>query len=326
MLLEKIPDANILFLVPNTSLVEQIYSDMDDYGWDDIHKYVTKLYSGQKPDYKKNVLVSTWQSIHKKPQSFFEKFDVVLCDETHSIKGIMVNQVLKKCINASFRIGFTGTMPKEPSDVYNIKSVLGDVIFKLKSKELIERGLLSKIETLCLLLKYPEDVIKKNKNRPYPEEVSTVYEYENRNSVFKYLFSKFKDGDNTLILCTQIEHLLSVKKYLQENLDKKYKIVEIYGKTKTEDRENIRKGLEQESNVILVGTFSTIGQGFNVRRIHNIIFGSSYKSYIKIIQGIGRGLRKNIHKDKLVLIDLVDDLRYDTRNGKEKKNHLLKLS
>jgi superfamily II DNA or RNA helicase len=215
-------------------------------------------------------------------------------------------------------------MPKEECDVYNIESVLGPVIYKLKSKELMDRGMLSKIKMLNVLLKYPDDVVKKNKNRPYIEELRTVYEYENRNSVFKYLFSKFKDGDNTLILCTQINHLKSIEKYLEENLDEKYMILNIYGKTKTIEREVIRKTLEKEKNVVLIGTFSTIGVGFSVKRINTLIFGSSYKSYIKIIQACGRGLRKSIYKKHLLLIDLVDDLRFTKRTGTIGENHLYK--
>jgi len=324
LLMEKIPDIKILFLVPNTSLVEQIFTDMEDYGWVEINKHVTKLYSGKTPDFKKNVLVSTWQSLYKKQQSFFEKFDVLLCDETQMVKSVMVNDIGKKCINADFRLGFTGSMPKEECERYNIQSVLGLTIFKLKSKELIDRGTLSKIMILNILLKYKEDIIKKNKNRPYVEELNTVYEYNDRNKIFKYLFSKFNDGDNTLILCTQIEHLKQIKQYLEENLDEKYMIVDIYGKTKVSEREHIRKLLEIEKNVVLVGTYSTIGVGFNAKRIHNIIFGSSYKSYVKIIQAIGRGLRISKYKDKLLLIDLIDDLRYTKRTGTIGKNHLYK--
>lgn len=324
LLLAQDPERKILFIVPNTSLVEQLYGDMTLYGWEYISRYVTKLYSGQKPDFRKNILCTTWQSIARKPNSFFEKYDTIICDEAHSVKSTIFNSIGKKCTNAEFRLGFTGTKPKEPCDQYNIESVLGPTIFKLKSKELIDRGLLSKIQIVNMLLKYPDKVVQKNRYRPYVEELRTIYEYENRNKIFDFIFKGIPDGQNTLILCTQIEHLKSIQKYLEENIDDKYMIVNIYGKTKVSERETIRKTLEKESNVILVGTYATIGQGFNVKRLHNIIFASSYKSYIKILQSIGRVLRISKYKDKALLFDLVDDLRFKKRTGNTGKNHIYK--
>jgi superfamily II DNA or RNA helicase len=320
-LIERLDKKKTMLIVPNTSLVEQMFSDFIDYGWLDINKYVTKLYAGRKPDFSKPILITTWQSIYKQSESFFKDFDAVLIDECHNAKSISISSVMKKCKNADYRLGFTGTMPTEKSDEMNIKSSLGPLIFELKSKELIDRGVISMIYIANILLKYPNEVVAVQKGRSYPEEVRFIETYTNRNKAFDFVFNHIKDKQNTLILCNHLDHLSQINTYLTMNLDKKYIIYIISGEIKTQEREDIRRLMEKGENLILLASYGTMSAGVNIKRIHNIIFASSSKSKIRVLQSIGRGLRKHESKDCVVLWDLVDCLDYKTRNSTEKFNY-----
>ena len=314
----------IMMIVPTVSLVNQMYSDFMDYGWYDIDEYVEKLYSGEKPIYNKDVLITTWQSIYTRPQSFFEQYTAIIVDEVHNAKSLSINSIMKKCINADYKYGFTGTMPKEQSDVYNIIGYIGPVLYEQISKNLIDKGVLSQIAIANLLLKYPSDMVERNKNRIYNEEVNTICTYSERNKVFEYLFKHMEDKQNSIILCHLIDHLKLIESYLKNHLDSKYTIYIIYGDIKPSERELIRKTMNEKSNVILLGTYSCLSTGLNINKLHNVIFASSYKSRIKVLQSIGRGLRLHESKSKMILYDLVDDMTWTTRTGSIGKNHIYK--
>lgn len=99
----------ILIVVPTTSLVEQLYKDFEDYGWNARH-HVAKIYGGQDRYVKSPVVISTWQSIYKEPKNYFNRFDVVIGDEAHLFKAKSLTSIMDKCHDAKYRIGLTGTL------------------------------------------------------------------------------------------------------------------------------------------------------------------------------------------------------------------------
>ena len=178
---------------------------------------------------------------------------------------------------------------------------------------MIERGILSKMKIANIILRYPDEFVKYNKKRPYFEEINAIISYPKRNDVFKLILEHIDKSENVLILCSQIEHLKSIRKYIEEFLkdsNRDNTIYEIYGKVDPEEREKIRKQMNNESGVILISSYGTMSTGVNIKRIHHIIFGSSYKSKIKVLQSIGRGLRTHESKKQLILWDIVDDLTW----------------
>ncbi len=312
----------IMLVVPSVSLVNQMYSDFVDYGWLKAFEHVEKLYSGQKPTFGKQVLITTYQSLMRKGPAFFEPYEAIINDEAHTVKSVELQKIAKKCINADTRLGLTGTMPKELSDKYNIQGMLGPVIYNVKSKTLIDRGVLSKIKVVNTFLQYPDAIKQLGKRRSYHDEIRLIEETEERNNVFKYLFDKFPDGQNSIILADRLEHLDSITKYIEENVDDKYTLYVINGSVKADDRELIRKKIETEDNVILVATYGTVSTGINIKRIHNVILASSSKSEIRVLQSIGRGLRTHDNKEGVIIFDLIDDFSYENRNGGLVKNHV----
>lgn len=309
----------ILMVVPSVSLVEQMYSDFREYGWDSIEDNVDRLYSG-KVLTDKNVLISTYQSLAKKSPEFFEKFDAVICDETHTISGLSLQNIMKFCSNADYRIGLTGTLPPGEATKWTLFGYVGPIVYTLKSKELIEQGLLSKISISNLILKYPSSMLKSRID--YQQEVKDIIDYKNRNKALDHIIENSDKTHNTLIMVQRNEHLRDVRDYLQTKY-KEYSVYDYYGDTDISHREKIRKETETKGSVIIVSNFQTFSTGINIKRLHNIIFFASYKSEIKIIQSIGRGLRKHETKEQMILWDCVDDLRYREGN-KMIKNYTYK--
>jgi superfamily II DNA or RNA helicase len=330
-----IAEGKILLIVPNINLVNQMFSDFDEYGWKQADFYCSLVFhKSQKINWNKQIIISTWQSIYKKSPDFFEKFQAVIVDETHTATCQSINTILKKCINAEYRIGVTGTIPDSLISQYTIYGYLGPKIFSLTSSELIDKGILSKIKIANLILKYPDE-IKYNywhddkgniEANSYQEELEIIYKNENRNKVFNYIIENVDKDQNILILCHKIDHLKNIKSYLMENFPL-YEIYEIYGKTESEERERIRKLTNIQGKTIILGTFATMSTGINIKRLHHVIFASSYRSKIKVLQSIGRGLRTHETKSHLIVWDIVDDLtwEHDWKGSKVlHKNHVFK--
>jgi len=307
----------VILIVPSISLVEQIYSDFkNDYGWNNVLDNVCLNYGGKILDLSKNVLITTWQSVYKNDERFFEKYDALIVDECHQMQGKSISEIGKKCSKAKFRIGLTGSMPDNEADFNTVVGYLGPVIHKVMSKELIDKGIISQIKIKNLILRYPESM--KIARSSYQKEVDDINSYANRNLALDHIVKNSKDTDNILILVTKIEHLRSIKIYLEKKFPKKV-VHEIYGKTEADVRENIRKGLENESGSILVASYGTFSTGVSVKKLHHIVLFSSYKSQIKILQSIGRGLRKHESKEYVTIHDVVDDCRYS--DGKKTYNN-----
>lgn len=318
------PINKILLIVPNVSLVEQMFSDFKDYGWSECKKYINILYSGKNIDKSKSILISTWQSVYKRHKSFFDDFNAIIIDECHLSSSVSINKIMKKCTNAQYRLGFTGTLPTRKADCFNIYGYLGPKIFSVKSKYLIEKGVLSNISIVNLILQYPQHERIKHKKCKFHKEVDFINNYNKRNKVFNYIFDKVAENENVLILCQKIDHLKKIKEYLDNNIDKKYNVKIIFHNVSALEREKIRKDVENNGNVVLIGTYATMGTGINIKRLHHVVFASSYKSKIKILQSIGRGLRRHKTKDQIVIWDVVDDLTIKNKNGKFTKNYMIK--
>ena len=314
-------DGKILLVVPSVSLVNQMYNDFKSYGWDDIYNDVSLLFSkSKKYDVNKKVLISTWQSIYKRGDQFFKPFGSVIVDETHGSKSASIQSVLKKCVNASYRLGLTGTLPSERVDVLNIFGYLGPKIYSLKSKTLIDRGYLSPITIVNMFLKYPINLAKKCVGMSYSEETDFISKISIRNKVLKYIVGNVKSSDNILILCQKLNQLDDITKYLSELYPERPLYV-ISGQVNADKREKIRQEIETKDGVLLVATYGTLSTGINIPKLHHVIFASFYKSKIKVLQSIGRGLRLHKSKKRVIIWDIIDDMRFMQDNGRIMYNY-----
>ena len=302
---------NILLIVPTTSLVEQMYKDFDDYGWN-AEEHCHKIYSGKEKSTNKSVVITTWQSIYNLPRSFFENFDVVIGDEAHQFKSKSLVGIMTKMDNAKYRFGFTGTLDGSQTHKWVLEGLFGPSYKVTQTKELIEKGYLSKLQIKVLLLKHNQHQFNE-----YEEEIQYLITHEKRNKFIKNLSLDLKG--NTLILFNRVEtHGQPLYEMINSSAAKDRKIFFVYGGVDAEEREKVREITEKENDSIIVASYGTFSTGINIKNLHNIVFASPSKSRVRNLQSIGRVLRKGENKTKAVLYDIADDITY-----KSKKNYTL---
>lgn len=311
-----------LIIVPTTSLVEQLYSDFEDYSSEDTFKpymYVHRIYQGKEKQTDKPIVISTWQSLYKMPKEYFEQFDYIIGDEAHNFKAQSLTSIMTSCINTQYRIGMTGTLDGTKTHKLVLEGLFGQAKQFITTKQLMDKGVVADFEIKCLVLKHDDDICLRMKDCTYQEEIEYLISNEQRNKFIKNLAVSL--GTNTLVLYQMVEKHGKILYNLISQTEKlgNRKVFFVHGGTDTEDREQIRKIMEEESDAIVVASFGTFSTGINIRNLHNIIFASPSKSRIRNLQSIGRGLRKSDKKDKAVLYDIADDLRY-----KKHMNYTLK--
>jgi superfamily II DNA or RNA helicase len=296
-----------LLIVPTTSLVEQMYSDFRDYGWD-VEKNCQRIYQGFTTDAYAPLCISTWQSVYDLPKKYFAQFDYVIGDEAHQFKADSLKHIMEQLVNCDYRIGTTGTLDGSKVHKLVLEGLFGTVQRVASTKELQDKGHLATLEIKCLVLKYPEEVTKKIKGQSYPDEISFLCANEARNNFIAKLAESL-DG-NTLILYNYVDkHGRILHQMIKDRLPNR-KVHFIHGDVETLDREEVRRITEEETDSVIVASYGTFSTGINIKHLHNVIFASPTKSQIRTLQSIGRGLRLGENKRKAVLYDIVDDLRY----------------
>ena len=306
---------DVLIVVPTTSLVEQMYKDFEDYGWD-IGSHCHKIYGGKEKQSQSQVIITTWQSIYKLPKKYFERFDVVVGDEAHQFKSKSLVNIMTKLHNAKYRYGFTGTLDGTQTHKWVLEGLFGPSYKIIATKELIEKGYLAQLDIKVLLLKH-----KPKKFETYEEEVQEIISNPKRNNFIKNLALDLKG--NTLILYTRVEsHGMIIHDLINKNCDDGRKIFFIYGGVETEERERVRQIIESEKNAIIIASYGTFSTGINIKNLHNVIFASPSKSRVRNLQSIGRVLRKSNKKSSATLYDIADDFTHNSRKNYT-LNHLI---
>ena len=294
---------NTLIVVPTTSLVEQMYKDFADYGWD-VGSYCHKIYAGKERDTDAQVIITTWQSIYKLPRKYFERFSVVIGDEAHQFKSKSLVSIMTKLGNAKYRYGFTGTLDGTQTHKWVLEGLFGPTYKIIRTDELMKKGYLSKLNIKVLTLKHPA-----RKFENYEDEIQYLITHTQRNNFIKNLTLDQKG--NTLILYTRVEtHGLPLFDLINSNKEENRKCFFVHGGVDTEDREQVRTITEKEENAIIIASYGTFSTGINIKNLHNVIFASPNKSKIRNLQSIGRVLRKGDNKIKATLFDIADDITY----------------
>ena len=307
---QKFENKKILIVVPTTSLVEQMYNDFADYGWfPDEHCH--KLYAGSDKNTSKEVVISTWQSIYKLDKRYFSQFGAVFVDECHLAKAKSLTGIMTKLHDCKYRIGTTGTL--DGTEVHQL--VLEGLFAKCKqittTAQLVKEKHLSNLHIKCLVLRHAKE---HRKGRTYPEEMDYLATSASRNK-FICKVAESQEG-NTLVLAQYIKQLQTLNLLLGKcSITNPRSVFFVYGRTDTTEREEIRNIVEEEENAIIIASYGVFSTGINIKRLHNIIFASPYKSQIKVLQSIGRGLRRTEDKTDCNLFDISDDLSYNNRSN-----------
>ncbi len=298
----------ILLVVPTTSLVEQMYKDFQDYGWDS-ESYCHRIYSGKEKTNEYPVTITTWQSVYKLERSFFEDYSVVIGDEAHLFKSKSLISIMTKLHHAKYRFGFTGTLDGTQTHKWVLEGLFGPSYKVTKTDELMRQGHLSQLDIQCLVLKhFPQ------KFETYQDEIEYLITHDQRNNFIKNLTLDLKG--NTLVLFSRVEaHGQVLYNLINNNKQTDRQVFFVHGGVDTEERELIREITENEKNAIIVASYGTFSTGINIKRLHNIIFSSPSKSRIRNLQSIGRVLRKGAGKVKATLYDIADDCTYNSRRN-----------
>jgi len=258
-----------IVVVPTTSLVEQLYSDFEDYSsankWK-VNRHCQKLYSGFSKEFQADVLITTWQSIVKQPATWFKQFDVIIGDEAHTFKAKSLTSIMEKLSSCSYRMGTTGTIDNKKVHKLVLEGVFGTVHKVISTKQLMDSGRVAKLKITGLLLKY-DDVTRQIVNKSsYQEEMDFIVKHEQRNKFIRNL--ALASEGNTLVLFQYVEkHGKVLYDMIKEKAADKRKVFFIYGGTETEAREAARRLMEKEDDAICIASFGVFSTGINIPSI-----------------------------------------------------------
>lgn len=300
-----------LIIVPTTTLVHQMFEDFQSYGLDS-EKYCHKIFSGKEKTTDKPIVITTWQSVYKKPKEFFKEYKVVIGDEAHHFKSKSLVYIMSNLVNAEHRFGFTGTLDGTETHQLVLEGLFGPATEVITTSDLMERGIVADLKIKAVVLNHKEDDRKLAKKMTYAEEASFLAKHTARNNFIRDLALSLKG--NTLILFQYVE--LQGNGLYNSIKDKaNIPVFFIDGKVEGSVRNDIRNKINSLHDSILVASYGTLSTGVNIPNIDNVIFASPYKSRIKVLQSIGRGLRKSSRKTKCNLYDIVDDLAWKSREN-----------
>ena len=305
-----------LIIVPTISLVHQMAGDFIDYGCD--KDLIYKIQGGVDKNTDAPIVISTWQSLIKLPKDWFGQFNVVLGDEAHNFQAKSLQKIMEGLDQCYYRHGFTGTLKSEESKTHRLvlEGCFGAVRRHVSTKDLMDQGTVADFNIKAIVLSYEEkqrkDFLKafktiKEPGKRYPAEREFIVNNHKRNIFIRNLLWSL-EGQNNLVLFDLVEKHGKILAPMLEKEDRQLHF--IYGSTKGEERERIRHLIEndpvKQHNILAsYGVFST---GVNLKKLDNVIFASGSKSEIKVLQSIGRALRKGNDADKATLYDITDDL------------------
>ena len=302
----------VLIIVPTTSLVEQMYKDFKDYGYD-VEANCHKIYSGHEKDTDKRIVITTWQSVYKLPKRWFADYKMVIGDEAHLFKATSLKTLMEKTENAVMRFGTTGTLDDTKTHKLMLEGLFGPVRRFTTSKQLMKDGQLAKLKISCIMLNYSDEIRQQNKKYTYQEEMNFLVSHTPRNNFIRNL--ALDQTGNTLLLFQYVEKHGKILHDIIKEKAKDRKVFFVFGGVGANEREEIRAITEKETDAIIVASYGTFSTGINIRNLHNIIFASPSKSKIRNLQSIGRGLRLGDNKDEAQLFDISYDMSWkQTRN------------
>jgi len=303
-----------LIIVPTIGLVTQMESDFRDYGYTgDIHSSIGGLSTDN--DIPAEMVITTWQSLNngktKRPKNWYRQFGLVFGDEAHGCKATSLIQILSSLEACKYRFGTTGTLDGQALNEATIEGLFGPKFKSISTKELMDQGYVTKLKIKCIVLKYPENIAQQVKGKSYQEEVDFLIACDARNKFLKNLTLSLEG--NKLLFFRIIDHGRILNQLISADSD--HNVFYIDGSVSGDQRESIRKAIEDEHNATLIASLGTTSTGVSINKLHHMIAASPSKSKIKVLQSIGRMLRLHDSKEEAILYDIVDDLSYKSHHN-----------
>ena len=308
------PYGRTIVIVPNKDLVVQTEKDYKNLGLD-----VGVLY-GDRKEYDKTHTICTWQSLavlEKKTKTYEAEIDIdvflnnvvcVMVDEVHKAKADVLKNLLSGVFaNVPIRWGLTGTIPKDEHEAVGCLCSLGPVVGNLSSKELQDMGVLADLDISILQLQ--DGALGFSS---YAQELKWLVTDPTRMEQVSKIISGFAESGNTLVL---IDRIATGQLLSELNPD----WVFVSGSMKQQDRQDNYDDISEMDNKVIVATYGVAAVGINIPRIFNLIMIEPGKSFVRVIQSIGRGIRKAQDKDYVNVVDITSNLKYSKRHLTKRK-------
>lgn len=322
---------NALIIVPNTNLVLQGIDDFAVYGSRKVGMRMQGVYSNS-PDAEGDYVFGTYHSLREWPVEKLSKFTTVFVDECHTTDTMSIKKIMAMCKGSRYRFGLSGTIVGEgDASFLTVEGNLGPQVMKVTPSDLFALGAATPVEVKVVRLNYMHEDDRKRlaKLRSDKHDIDGVelYNIERKIAISNPHRLRFicdfiaKTTKNSMVLFQSVEDGYGKKIYdrLREITDKEVFYVD--GDISAQLREEYKQRMKTGENRVLVATFKTFSTGISIDNIHNIFFVESYKSEIIIKQSIGRGMRKQAGKDKVYIVDFVDDFSH-----KSTPNYLMEHS
>ena len=307
------PYGRSLVIVPNKSLVEQTEEDYINCGLD------VGVYFGDRKMLGKTHTICTWQSLNildKKQKDgtavlslaeFLEGVSTIIVDEVHQAKAeVLKNLLTRNLRNAPIRWGLTGTVPKEKFEFESIHASLGPVIGNISAKELQDKGVLAQCHVnICQL-------IDTQAHSDYQSELKYLVTNQARIEYIAKLMNNVRQEGNTLILVDRI----SAGQLLAELIPNS---TFVSGAVKVKDRKETYDTIREGDNEVIIATYGVAAVGLNIPRIFNLVLLEPGKSFVRVIQSIGRGVRKAKDKDFVQIWDITSTCKFAKRHLTQRK-------
>jgi superfamily II DNA or RNA helicase len=303
-----------IVIVPNKDLVRQTEADYINLGLD------VGVYFGDRKEFGRTHTICTWQSLNvllKNTQAgtgditiqeFIEDVVCVIVDEVHMAKADALKTLLSGVMSRiPIRWGLTGTVPKEPYEFKSLLVSLGPVISHLSASELQDRGVLANCHVNIVQL------IDHVEYKEYQSELKYLLEESGRLDAMSGLIKTINETGNTLVLVDRV----AAGHALVERLGDK--AVFVSGATKSKDRQSEYAEVADATDKIIVATYGVAAVGINIPRIFNLVLVEPGKSFVRVIQSIGRGIRKAEDKDHVQIWDITSTCKFAKRHLTKRK-------
>jgi superfamily II DNA or RNA helicase len=304
-----------LIVVPNKDLVKQTLEDYELLGLD------AGVYFGDKKELGKTHTICTWQSLNSVQKRFkegdspisLEEFSddlvAIIVDEVHQAKADVLKALLSgPFANVPIRWGLTGTIPKEDFEQLGLVACLGPVVNKIAAKDLQAQGVLANCLVNVLQL---QDTSAYN---TYQEELTYLTTNVRRIDFIAEFISKLSQSGNTLVL---VDRVKSGEMLVERLPDSSF----VSGAMKTTDRKEQYDEVKTATNKIIVATYGVAAVGINIPRIFNLVLLEPGKSFVRVIQSIGRGIRKAEDKDHVEIWDVTSSAKFSKRHLTTRKKY-----
>lgn len=303
-----------IVIVPNKDLVNQTYADYVNLGLD------VGVYFGDKKEYGKTHTICTWQSLNSIRKSFqkgetdygladfAEDVVCLIVDEVHQAKADVLKDMLtKEFAQIPLRWGLTGTIPKAENEQMGLKISLGQVVNKLSAAELQDMGVLSNCHVNIIQMKEVSEYSN------YQSELTFLTTNPKRIDYISGVIKSIAETGNTLVLVDRIK----AGQMLQERLGED--VVFVKGDMKSTDRKDTYTEINEADNSITIATYGVAAVGINIPRIYNMVLIEPGKSFVRVIQSIGRGVRKAKDKDFVDIYDFTSTAKFSKRHLTDRK-------